>query len=45
MGIPGLKAFNDMIRHFGLLNALSNVPATRIALHQAPEELRAKLSK
>jgi acetyl esterase len=37
--------YNGMIHDFGLLNALSNVPATRSALHQAAEELRAKLSK
>jgi len=32
-----------MIHDFGLLNALSGVPATRAALHQASEELKARL--
>ncbi|MET2522921.1 alpha/beta hydrolase [Ralstonia sp. SM1884_UCD616_TZ26] len=37
--------YNGMIHDFGLLNALSTVPATRAALHQAAEELRSKLSE
>jgi acetyl esterase/lipase len=37
--------YNGMIHDFGLLNALSSVPATRTAIHQAAEELRARLSK
>jgi acetyl esterase/lipase len=37
--------YNGMIHDFGLLNVLSNVPATRTAIHQAAEELRARLSK
>jgi acetyl esterase/lipase len=32
-----------MIHDFGLLNALSTLPATRAALHQASEELRLRL--
>jgi acetyl esterase/lipase len=36
--------YNGMIHDFGLLNVLSNVPATRAALHQAAEELKARLS-
>lgn len=32
-----------MIHDFGLLNALSQVPTTRVALHQAAEELRQRL--
>ena len=35
--------YNGMIHDFGLLNALSGVPATRAALHQASEELKARL--
>jgi hypothetical protein len=34
-----------MTHDFGLLNVLSSVPATRTAIHQAAEELRARLSK
>ncbi len=37
--------YDGMIHDFGLLNALSNVAATRAALHQAAEELRAELNK
>ena len=32
--------YNGMIHDFGLLNALSRVPATRAALHQAAEQLK-----
>lgn len=32
--------YNGMIHDFGLLNALSQVPATRSALSQAAEELK-----
>ena len=35
--------YNGMIHDFGLLNVLSQVPATRVALHQAAEELRQRL--
>ena len=43
-GVPVVAArYNGMIHDFGLLNALSNVPATRAALHQASEELKARL--
>jgi len=35
--------YNGMIHDFGLLNALSSVPATKAALHQASEELKARL--
>ncbi|WP_370307322.1 alpha/beta hydrolase [Sinimarinibacterium flocculans] len=35
--------YNGMIHDFGLLNALSTVPGTRAALHQASEELKARL--
>lgn len=35
--------YNGMIHDFGLLNALSDVPATRAALHQASEELKLRL--
>jgi len=35
--------YNGMIHDFGLLNVLSQVPATRTALHQASEELKARL--
>lgn len=35
--------YNGMIHDFGLLNVLSDVPATRSALHQASEELKARL--
>ncbi|GAB4062972.1 alpha/beta hydrolase [Uliginosibacterium sediminicola] len=35
--------YNGMIHDFGLLNALADVPATRAALHQASEELKARL--
>ena len=35
--------YNGMIHDFGLLNALSTVPATRAALHQASEELKQRL--
>lgn len=35
--------YNGLIHDYGLLNALSEVPATRAALHQASEELKARL--
>lgn len=35
--------YNGMIHDFGLLNALADLPATRSALHQASEELKARL--
>jgi acetyl esterase/lipase len=35
--------YNGMIHDFGLLNVLSDLPATRTALHQASEELRLRL--
>ena len=35
--------YNGMIHDFGLLNALSGLPATRAALHQASEELKMRL--
>ncbi|ALF90623.1 MULTISPECIES: alpha/beta hydrolase [Ralstonia solanacearum species complex] len=35
--------YNGMIHDFGLLNALSGLPATRTALHQASEELKLRL--
>ena len=43
-GVPAVVArYNGMIHDFGLLNALSTVPATRAALHQAAEELKLRL--
>lgn len=35
--------YNGMIHDFGLLNALADLPTTRAALHQASEELKARL--
>ncbi|WP_233493030.1 alpha/beta hydrolase [Chromobacterium sp. ATCC 53434] len=35
--------YNGMIHDFGLLNALSGLPATRAALRQAGEELKSRL--
>lgn len=35
--------YNGMIHDFGLLNVLSELPATRAALHQASEELKLRL--
>ncbi|MHA6909986.1 alpha/beta hydrolase [Ralstonia pseudosolanacearum] len=35
--------YNGMIHDFGLLNALSSLPATRAALHQASETLKLRL--
>ncbi|MHA6913293.1 alpha/beta hydrolase [Ralstonia pseudosolanacearum] len=35
--------YNGMIHDFGLLNALSGLPATRAALHQASETLKVRL--
>ncbi|GLQ94447.1 alpha/beta hydrolase [Dyella acidisoli] len=37
--------YNGMIHDFGLLNVLSDIPATRAALHQASEELKMRLQK
>ncbi|AVS63299.1 alpha/beta hydrolase [Paracidovorax avenae] len=43
-GVPVVSVrYNGMIHDFGLLNALADVPATRAALHQASEELKARL--
>ncbi|AVS71801.1 alpha/beta hydrolase [Paracidovorax avenae] len=43
-GMPVVSVrYNGMIHDFGLLNALADVPATRAALHQASEELKARL--
>lgn len=43
-GVPVVSTrYNGMIHDFGLLNVLSAVPATRAALHQAAEELKARL--
>ena len=43
-GVPVVVTrYNGMIHDFGLLNALSKVPGTRAALHQASEELKARL--
>ncbi|WP_415884826.1 alpha/beta hydrolase [Neptuniibacter sp. QD37_6] len=35
--------YQGMIHDFGLLNVLSELPATKAALHQASEELRSRL--
>ena len=35
--------YSGMIHDFGLLNVLSSVPSTKAALHQASEELKARL--
>lgn len=35
--------YNGMIHDFGLLNALSELPATKMAIHQAGEELKRRL--
>jgi acetyl esterase/lipase len=43
-GVPVVTTrYDGMIHDFGLLNALSEVPATRAALHQASETLKAQL--
>lgn len=43
-GVPTVVTrYNGMIHDFGLLNVLSNVQGTRSALHQASEELKARL--
>ncbi|AVS78882.1 alpha/beta hydrolase [Paracidovorax avenae] len=43
-GVPVVSVrYNGMIHDFGLLNVLADVPATRAALHQASEELKARL--
>ncbi len=39
----GATRYNGMIHDFGLLNALSGLPATRAALHQASETLKLRL--
>lgn len=38
-----MARYNGMIHDFGLLNALAPLPATRAALQQASEELKARL--
>jgi acetyl esterase len=35
--------YDGMIHDFGMLNALSEVPGTRVALRQAAEELEQRL--
>ena len=35
--------YNGMVHDFGLLDALSALPPTRAALHQAGEELKIRL--
>jgi acetyl esterase len=35
--------YNGVINDFGLLNALADLPATRAVLHQASEEIKARL--
>jgi len=43
-GVPVVTTrYNGMIHDFGLLNALSDLPATRAALKQASEELKLRL--
>jgi acetyl esterase/lipase len=43
-GVPVVSTrYDGMIHDFGLLNALSQVPGTRAALHQAAEELKLRL--
>lgn len=43
-GVPVVATrYNGMIHDFGLLNVLSDVAATRSALHQAAEELKTRL--
>ena len=37
--------YNGMIHDFGLLNVISNLPATRSAMEQASQELKANLGK
>ena len=37
--------YNGMIHDFGLLNVISNLPATRSAMEQASQELKVNLSK
>lgn len=45
-GVPVVSVrYNGMIHDYGLLNALSDVPAVRAALHQASEELRSSLDR
>lgn len=38
-----ITRYNGMVHDFGLLNVLSDLPATRAALHQASEELKMRL--
>ncbi|AVC46991.1 alpha/beta hydrolase fold family protein (plasmid) [Rhizobium leguminosarum bv. viciae] len=35
--------YNGMIHDFGAINPLSDLPASRAAMHQASEELKARL--
>ena len=43
-GVPVVVTrYDGMIHDFGVLNALSEVPGTRAALHQAAEELEQRL--
>jgi acetyl esterase len=43
-GVPVVSTrYNGMIHDFGMLNVLSDLPATRAALHQAGEELESRL--
>jgi acetyl esterase len=37
--------YNGMIHDFGLLNVISSLPATRSAMEQASQELKANLGK
>ena len=39
-----LARYDNLIHDYGLLNALSQVPAVRVALHQAAEELKKHLT-
>lgn len=39
-----LVRYSGMIHDFGLLNALSEIPTVRMALHQAAEELKRRLA-
>jgi acetyl esterase len=45
-GVPVVSTrYNGMIHDFGELNVLSELPATRAALHQASETLKSQLAK
>lgn len=45
-GVPVVSVrYNGLIHDYGLLNALSDVPAVRAALHQASEELKQSLKR